>query len=610
MVHSRDSVVTEVTERINELKLAVDDVGKVRQCLRLNACDVKAQIQKIISTQLSALQSRERWLVNHADELENLKDEVLCQQASVLQRCIFDLEDCLEQAKEIDDPEDLRVYLEHALEKVSGVCLTPEENGSLGFSAEFRKMQDTIVNFGKVTTDDIFQRKVVEPFTFLPDDADGFDVIPEALELKGKSQCRLSPYCNCTGVCEEQVNTEDTMSCSSTEEHSSQSVFSLKESTYSPVLDGTCKTWLLTEALTRKDEGNKSVEVDSQMQKTLDQFKVIRKTGNQVWLAQKRGDIHSSGKEGFVSRQQELILNNWLVAREVKKEDLGTQSPGFVKFHSVSRETKSWLQNDSKVKETTYAKFSFFKRLSEKKEDWLLKRDTKSEAKPTDANGHVTVGMKRPASEAEEMKIKRSNDDMIFPQFTSIFQASLANWLRKPSSETESDKQPESYSPWLTRRNSSASGISSVVQKLSAMELFDNNIWLRPSSPSSRKESMSSSSVSSNLSGVLEHFNTIARSESSRWLKPTSSGTVSPSDLDKVLNHFKAIQSSDCNRWLRRQSNATMKYDRNDDICQWLAGRSNQRCEDCPGSCSYGLFDSLKDTKSAGQGWLLKIPKW
>ena len=161
----------------------------------------------------------------------------------------------------------------------------------------------------------------------------------------------------------------------------------------------------------------------------------------------------------------------------------------------------------------------------------------------------ITVG-----TEGRNKIQKMQTDEAISQQFDGISQSPpLASCLTDACNGKEKDEQSsESYSPWLMRRNPSVSGISRMLQRLDAALLFDDKIWLMsPLMRSSlRRDSITSTSVSSNLPCMLEHSTNTKTSDYTLWLKSSSPGAFARSDLDKVLNHFKVIQSSDISLWL------------------------------------------------------------
>ncbi|XP_036429669.1 nuclear receptor coactivator 4 isoform X3 [Colossoma macropomum] len=134
-----------------QLEEAIAGVMKAEAQLRGNSREVKSQLHSCISRHLETLRSREVWLLEQIDLVEQLKEEALQQQLQQLHwlRGQFDI---LIHQLENSNSNDLANQLTSCLEKFSGLNLSPEETPEMSFEADARSLRQAITSFGTIST--------------------------------------------------------------------------------------------------------------------------------------------------------------------------------------------------------------------------------------------------------------------------------------------------------------------------------------------------------------------------------------------------------------------------------------------------------------------------
>ncbi|KAI4879899.1 hypothetical protein NFI96_016063 [Prochilodus magdalenae] len=134
-----------------QLEEAIVGVMKAEAQLKGNSREVKSQLHSCISRHLETLRSREVWLLEQIDLVEQLKEEALQQQLQQLHwlRGQFDI---LIHQLENSNSNDLANQLTSCLEKFSGLNLTPEETPEMSFEADARSLRQAITSFGTIST--------------------------------------------------------------------------------------------------------------------------------------------------------------------------------------------------------------------------------------------------------------------------------------------------------------------------------------------------------------------------------------------------------------------------------------------------------------------------
>ncbi|XP_030626207.1 nuclear receptor coactivator 4 isoform X2 [Chanos chanos] len=135
----------------SQLEEAIAGVMKAEAQLRDNSREVKCQLHSCISRHLEFLRSREVWLLEQIDLVEQLKGETLQQQLQQLHwlRGQFDV---LIHQLESSNSKDLANQLTSCLEKFSSLSLTPEETPEMSFQADAYSLRQAITSFGTIST--------------------------------------------------------------------------------------------------------------------------------------------------------------------------------------------------------------------------------------------------------------------------------------------------------------------------------------------------------------------------------------------------------------------------------------------------------------------------
>ncbi|XP_069836778.1 nuclear receptor coactivator 4 isoform X2 [Dendropsophus ebraccatus] len=138
-----------------ELETAIQALVKAEQQVKDNGREVKAQIQSCVSRHLECLRSREIWLLEQADLIQQLKEEALQQQTQQLYWLLGQF-NCLIHQLETPHSNDLANQITVCLERLGSLALKPEESSAMQFEADVASLRKAITTFGsiKVTNSD------------------------------------------------------------------------------------------------------------------------------------------------------------------------------------------------------------------------------------------------------------------------------------------------------------------------------------------------------------------------------------------------------------------------------------------------------------------------
>ncbi|OCT58793.1 hypothetical protein XELAEV_18001745mg [Xenopus laevis] len=134
-----------------ELESAISAMLKAEQQVKENGREVKSQVQSCISRHLECLRSREVWLLEQADLVQQLKEEALQQQAQQLYWLLGQF-NCLIHQLENPQSNDLVNQISVCLERLGNLALKPEESSTLYFEGDVPFLRQAITKFGSIKT--------------------------------------------------------------------------------------------------------------------------------------------------------------------------------------------------------------------------------------------------------------------------------------------------------------------------------------------------------------------------------------------------------------------------------------------------------------------------
>uniref|UniRef100_A0A8D0BSV8 Nuclear receptor coactivator 4 n=1 Tax=Salvator merianae TaxID=96440 RepID=A0A8D0BSV8_SALMN len=134
-----------------DLETAIAGVVKAEQQVKDNWREVKAQIHSCISRHLECLRSREVWLLEQVDLIQQLKEETLQQQAQQLCWLLGQF-NCLIHQLEQPHSNDLANQISVCLDRLGSLTLQPEETSILNFEADMAFLRQAITSFGSIIT--------------------------------------------------------------------------------------------------------------------------------------------------------------------------------------------------------------------------------------------------------------------------------------------------------------------------------------------------------------------------------------------------------------------------------------------------------------------------
>ncbi|NXV81484.1 NCOA4 protein, partial [Atlantisia rogersi] len=134
-----------------DLETAISGIVKAEQQIKDNWREVKAKIHSHISRQLECLRSREVWLFEQVDLIQQLKEEALQQQAQQLYWYLGQF-NCLIHQLERSYSNELANQISACLERLGSLTLKPEESSILNFEADTSYLRQAITSFGSIKT--------------------------------------------------------------------------------------------------------------------------------------------------------------------------------------------------------------------------------------------------------------------------------------------------------------------------------------------------------------------------------------------------------------------------------------------------------------------------
>ncbi|NXT27353.1 NCOA4 protein, partial [Syrrhaptes paradoxus] len=146
-----------------DLETAISGIVKAEQQIKENWREVKAKIHSHISRHLECLRSREVWLFEQVDLIQQLKEEVLQQQAQQLYWYLGQF-NCLIHQLERSYSNELANQISVCLERLGGLTLKPEESSMLNFEADTSYLRQAITSFGSIKTmqlDSLITKKIL-----------------------------------------------------------------------------------------------------------------------------------------------------------------------------------------------------------------------------------------------------------------------------------------------------------------------------------------------------------------------------------------------------------------------------------------------------------------
>lgn len=147
---SKESLV-KCLQAKKDLETAIAGVVKAEQQIEVNWREVKAQIHSCISRHMECLRSREVWLLEQVDLIQQLKEETLQQQTYQLYWLLGQF-NCLIHQLEHPHTNDLVNQISVCLERLGSLTLKPEESSNLNFEADTSFLRQAIMSFGSIKT--------------------------------------------------------------------------------------------------------------------------------------------------------------------------------------------------------------------------------------------------------------------------------------------------------------------------------------------------------------------------------------------------------------------------------------------------------------------------
>ncbi|GCB68271.1 hypothetical protein scyTo_0008201 [Scyliorhinus torazame] len=144
-------LITNCTQAKRELETAISSIMKAEQEIKANSKEVKFQIHSCISRHLECLRSREVYLLEQIDLVQQLKEEALQQQIQQLYWLLSQFNCLIHQLEHPQSnlPTDQIIT---CLERLKSLTLKPEESPSLNFEADVPTLRQAITSFGTINS--------------------------------------------------------------------------------------------------------------------------------------------------------------------------------------------------------------------------------------------------------------------------------------------------------------------------------------------------------------------------------------------------------------------------------------------------------------------------
>ncbi|XP_074856206.1 nuclear receptor coactivator 4 isoform X2 [Carettochelys insculpta] len=146
-----------------DLETAITGIVKAEQQIKVNWREVKAQIHSCISRHMECLRSREVWLLEQVDLIQQLKEETLQQQTDQLYWLLGQF-NCLIHQLEHPHSNGLISQISECLERLGSLTLKPEESSNLNFEADTSFLRQAITSFGSIKTLPTPEREDASPW--------------------------------------------------------------------------------------------------------------------------------------------------------------------------------------------------------------------------------------------------------------------------------------------------------------------------------------------------------------------------------------------------------------------------------------------------------------
>ncbi|XP_005153695.1 nuclear receptor coactivator 4 isoform X1 [Melopsittacus undulatus] len=146
-----------------DLETAISGIVKAEQQIKENWREVKAKIHSHISRHLECLRSREVWLFEQVDLIQQLKEEALQQQAQQLYWYLGQF-NCLIHQLERSCSNELANQISVCLERLESLTLKPEESSILNFEADTAYLRQAITSFGSIKTMQTSEKENTSPW--------------------------------------------------------------------------------------------------------------------------------------------------------------------------------------------------------------------------------------------------------------------------------------------------------------------------------------------------------------------------------------------------------------------------------------------------------------
>jgi len=596
-MHSYEYLLKEVEEKLMHYESLLSACEVEKTTLNNNLNSVKQAVDESFKRHIGTLQCRAKWLTCHADSIYHLKDGSLTHQIAELELVCGELKSCLEASDcTLNKNEEIKMMARNVLHNAANISHQPCESSTLSFHSLDEEMEEMIISLGDINDDNSSTEHMSSDYDLLSDE--GIFVIDTLkkqhsieMEVKSIEMHHLTP---------QSANSE-------------KEDFERIEMEMQPVVGVSRETAVLSQSDSAYEEGSDSSKSVEWLHRPL--CTPLIEVENKPQVAAPQEGVSSVAQE-IVSKDSNSLVQCadankvplWLIGCE-------ESTPWILNSRSKALSSKKPMESlpttrDDKEREVQLQvgdeppppKKSYIARGTFDHFDSILKSSNSAFLRDEDkakrnsflldeAINSLTLSANPQPLLANQDKERK---DAIFSHFNDIFATSDLQFLHRRTNNDNNNNMER----------------SSVCAEAEAEADLDRSICLANSVKSSMRESgmkdmsnpfsMDTSTANSTVNSNLDHLNRIADTSHSAFLVGLQDESQHGAHVrvpatpyikaTAAVEHMRMLEKRPDHLYLQASAKPILKS-RNDDMCEWLRGKSSDRCGECPDFDTCGYSD-------------------
>ena len=557
-MHTIEYLLEDAKTKLKHVSHAIEVSENEVTFLRNNKLCIDANIQEAFNNLVETLHERANFLRKQAYNISEAKYAQLTKHISSLRSLASDLEDCLHLGRSAANNPALRQAINKALEKANSVSLSLPETGDLQLIAEDQSLQDEINDFGFVEVKKQVPCAEIKEPDELSESDDGISIVANEYEMQPVQVNSTTADLLVTEVeeCPLPINT-------SPNDYQNESISTASEE----------NPWLVS---------SKKAKMETEVQ-TMD----LAINDIAQWV---RKELPPPASNAMPEKSVADQSNNWLMGQQ-KQQD--------------QDEKIQWVKINRPIKKATHTtENSKAQKEAKTKEEWLVKTDEMIMEICADVedlcldkqNEEKVASWLINCNDFEPAKKKRCTNSAFGSQdsldsygkgFVKLINRHVEDdrsWLLYPQTEVEGSFC--STNPTYMDACSDDLAVGMKSEEVAPAANDGNWVSVTPRLNGAGGSGYSDT-YASNLSDVTDSGDTNSSSNS----------------FQSVLDHMRSIRDGDSSQYLIRPPVKQVTPEEDELLCNWLAGRADSRCGDCPSKCSY-------DRATKSQKWYKTVSNW